>query len=112
MTPCSKIASRQSLGSDMIDEMLAPAKLAIFVFMYPIFNLILVRVSPRLLQPGTLDARITSSLHSRADLRVAWAGEPSGGRHERSVGLSVLQVDGRRVFHTSASLPFTPLRRA
>ena len=36
----------QSLGSDMIGEMLTPAKLAIFVVMYPIFNLILVRVSP------------------------------------------------------------------
>ncbi len=36
----------QSLGSDMVDEMLAPAKLAIFVVMYPIFNLILVSDLP------------------------------------------------------------------
>jgi hypothetical protein len=35
----------QSLGSDMIEEMKAPAKLAIFVVMYPIFNVILVRNS-------------------------------------------------------------------
>ena len=34
----------QSLGSDMIEEMKAPAKLAIFVVMYPIFNVILVRL--------------------------------------------------------------------
>jgi hypothetical protein len=30
----------------MVDEMLAPAKLAIFVVMYPIFNLILVSDPP------------------------------------------------------------------
>jgi hypothetical protein len=43
----------QSLGSDMIGEMLTPAKLALFVVMYPSFNLILVRVSPLSLQADT-----------------------------------------------------------
>ncbi len=72
----------QSLGSDMIDEMLAPAKLAIFVVMYPIFNLILVRVK---LQSQSCPF----SLSPHADWRVPWAGESCCGRHERSVGLSV-----------------------
>jgi hypothetical protein len=57
---------------------------------------------------GTLDVRITSSLYSRADWRAIWAGEPSGGHHERSVGLGHW-VCCKRVFATLLNFVFHEL---
>ena len=39
----------QSLGSDQLEEMKTPTKIAIFIFMYPIFNVLLVRCNGALL---------------------------------------------------------------